>query len=49
MQLLDESWILIKYASETVVTLKRHEPNIQPAGFVLYSIWDSQVLAVYDN
>lgn len=49
MQLLDENMILIKYASEAVVTLKAHEPNSQPAFFVFYSIWDSQVLAVYDN
>lgn len=49
MQLLDENLLLIKYASETVVTLKAHEPNSQPAFFVFYSIWDSKVLAVYDN
>lgn len=49
MQLLDENLILIKYASEAVVTLKAHEPNSQPAFFVFYSIPDSEVLAVYDN
>lgn len=49
MQLLDENLILIKYASEAVVTLKAHEPNSQPAFFVFYSIWDCQILAVYDN
>lgn len=49
MQLLDENLILIKYASEAVVTLKAMEPNSQPAFFVIYSIWDSEVLAVYDN
>lgn len=49
MQLLDENLLLIKYASEAVVTLKTQEPNSQPAYFVIYSIWDSTVLAVYDN
>lgn len=49
MQLLDENLLLIKYASEAVVTLKTHEPNSQPAFFVFYSIRDSEVLAVYDN
>lgn len=49
MQLLDENLLLIKYASESVVTLKAQEPNSQPAYFVIYSIWDSTVLAVYDN
>lgn len=49
MQLLDENLLLIKYASEAVVTLKAQEPNSQPAYFVIYSIWDSTVLAVYDN
>lgn len=49
MQLLDENLLLIKYASEAVVTLKAPEPNSQPAFFAIYSIWDSEVLAVYDN
>lgn len=49
MQLLDENILLIKYASESVVTLKAVEPNSQPAFFVIYSIWDSKVLAVYEN
>lgn len=49
MQLLDENLLLIKYAHESVVTLKAQEPNCHPAFFVIYSIWDSQVLAVYDN
>lgn len=49
IQLLDENLLLIKYASEAVVTLKAPEPNSQPSFFVIYSIWDSKVLAVYDN
>lgn len=49
MQLLDGNLLLIKYASEAVVTQKTVEPNSQPAYFVIYSIWDSTVLAVYDN
>lgn len=49
MQLLDENLILIKYASEAVVTLKATEPNSQPSFFVIYSIKDTKVMAVYDN
>lgn len=49
MQLLDENLMLIKYASEAVVTLKANEPNSQPSFYVIYSIWDSKVLAVYEN
>lgn len=49
MQLLDDNHLLIKYANEEVVMLKAAEPNSQPSFFVIYSIWDSQVLAVYDN
>lgn len=49
MQLLDENLILIKYSSEAVVTQKAPEPNSQPAFFVFYSIWDSKVVAVFDN
>lgn len=49
MQLLDENLLLIKYASESVVTLKAQEPNSLPSFFVVYSIWDSKVLAVYEN
>lgn len=49
MQLCDENILLVKYASESVVTLKAHEPNSHPAIFMFYSLWDSRVLAVYDN
>lgn len=49
IQLLDENMLLIKYASESVVTLKAQEPNSHPAFFVIYNIWESKVLAVYEN
>lgn len=49
MQLCDENILLIKYASEAVVTLKAHEPNSQPAFFMFYHLWESRVLAIYDN
>ncbi|KAJ6626133.1 DET1 like [Pseudolycoriella hygida] len=49
MQLLDDNHLLIKYAFEEVVMLKTNEPNSQLAYFVIYSIWDSKILAVYDN
>nr|CAD7399523.1 unnamed protein product [Timema poppensis] len=49
MQLLDESHLLIKYASEDVVTLKASEPNSLPAFFVMYNIFTTEVLEVYEN
>lgn len=49
MQLLDDNHLLIKYANEEVVMLKSAEPNCQRSFFVIYSIWESKILAVYDN
>jgi len=49
MQLLDTSHLLIKYASEEVVTLRSSEPNSQPSYFVVYNIESTEVLAVYEN
>lgn len=43
MQLLDESHLLLKYASEDVVTLRAPEPNTQPAFFVVYNTENAQV------
>lgn len=49
MQLLDDTTILIKYASEDVVTLRVADPNSQPSFFVLYNMETTQVLAVFEN
>lgn len=49
MQLLDEFHLLIKYASEEVVTFKASEPNSQPSFFVFYNMITTQVLAVFEN
>lgn len=50
MQLLDENHLLIKYASEEVVTLKQTDGNSsEPQFFVVYNIIDSRVIAVYEN
>ncbi|GLH03507.1 hypothetical protein R5R35_014388 [Gryllus longicercus] len=49
MQLLDENHLLIKYASDDVVTLRATEPNSQPSFFVVYNIFSAKVLAVYEN
>ena len=49
MQLLDEDHILIKYASEEVVTLRSPEPNSQPSFFVVYNMISTNVIAIYDN
>nr|CAG4651641.1 EOG090X028J [Triops cancriformis] len=49
MQLLDEVHLLIKYASEDVVTLRSQEPNTQPSFFVVYNMESTEVLNVYEN
>ena len=49
MQLLDESHLLIKYASEEVVTLRVPDPNSPPSFFVLYNLQTTELLAVYEN
>lgn len=49
MQLLDDVHLLIKYASEEVVTLRAAEPNGQPSFFVVYNMNTTEVLAIYSN
>lgn len=49
MQLLDETHLLIKYASEEVVTLKIHDPNSQPSFFVVYNMVTTEVVTVFEN
>lgn len=49
MQLLDEDHLLIKYATEEVVTLRVSEPNSQSSFFVIYQISESKILEVYEN
>jgi len=49
MQLLDEDHLLIKYASEDVVTLRSYEPNSQQSFFVVYNMKKTEVLAIYEN
>ncbi len=49
MQLLDETHLMIKYASEEVVTLRSSEPNSQPSFFVIYNFKETKVVSVYDN
>lgn len=49
MQLLDSCHLLIKYASEEVVTGRISEPNSQPSYFVVYNIESTDVIAVYEN
>ncbi|GJQ70421.1 putative De-etiolated protein 1 Det1 [Trypoxylus dichotomus] len=48
-KLLDENHILIKYASEEVVTLKSPDANSQPSFFVVYNMSESKILAIYEN
>jgi de-etiolated-1 len=49
MQLLDENHLLVKYSGEDVVTLQASEPNSQSSFFVVYNIFNAEVLAVYEN
>ena len=49
MQLLDETHLLIKYASEEVVTLRSSEPNSQVSFFVVYNFKSTEVVSVYEN
>ena len=49
MQLLDEEHVLIKYSSEEVVTLRSGEPNSQPAFFVVYNIYTTEVISMHQN
>ncbi|CAH1961527.1 unnamed protein product [Acanthoscelides obtectus] len=49
MQLLDENHLLIKYASEDVVTMKSTDINSQPQFFVVYNMKTTNILAVYEN
>lgn len=56
MQLLDENHLLIKYASEEVVSMRRAESTslggpaaAQPAFLVIYEMAEARVLGVYEN
>ena len=44
MQLIDEEHLLIKFASEEVVTLLAAEPNSMPAFFVIYNLKTTEVI-----
>ncbi|XP_014253639.1 DET1 homolog [Cimex lectularius] len=48
MQLLDEDHLLVKYASEEVVTLKVSEPNSHASFFIIYNIRSTKILRFYD-
>lgn len=49
MQILDENHLLLKYASEDVVTLKCPDANTQPSFFIVYNMKESKILAIYEN
>lgn len=49
MQLLDENHILIKYASEEVVTQRLQDGNSQISIFVVFNMETTEVLSVYEN
>jgi de-etiolated-1 len=49
MQLLDENHLLLKYASEEVITLRLSDLNSPPSVFVVYNMITSQVISVFEN
>ncbi|XP_054160783.1 DET1 homolog [Oppia nitens] len=49
MQLLDENHLLLKYASEEVITLRLSDLNSPPSLFVVYNINTSCVISVFEN
>ncbi len=49
LQLLDEEHLLIKYASEEVVTYRNGDPTNMPSLFVVYNMTTTQILAVYEH
>ena len=49
MQLIDQHTLLLKYATEDIVTLRIMDPISQPAFFAFYDINSTCMLAVYEN
>lgn len=49
IQLLDENHLLLKYASEDVVTMRQNDPISQPAFFAVYDIQSTEILATFEN
>ena len=49
MQLLDEGHLLLKYASEDVVTMRQSDPTSQPALFGIYDVATTEFVHIYDN
>ena len=49
MKLIYQDHLLIKLASEDVVTLRSSEPNSQQSFFIVYNMLTTRVLAVFEN
>eukprot|EP00731_Ephydatia_muelleri_P015761 Em0009g185a len=49
MQLLDEGHLLLKFATEDVVTMRQSDPTSQPALFGVYDVVTTEFLHIYDN
>jgi de-etiolated-1 len=49
MQLLDEDTLLLKFASEDVVTKRIEKPDSEHSLFVTYHIVTTEILAVFEN
>ena len=49
MQLLGDHHLLLKFATEDIVTLKQSDPTSQPAFFAIYDIESTEILAIYEN
>ena len=49
MQLLNSDTLLLKFASEDVVTMKTQDMLSSPALFVIYSLTESKILQTFEN
>ena len=49
MQLLDEFHLLLRYATEDVVTLKPSDPNSLNSFYAIYNMVTTEVIAVFEN
>lgn len=49
MQLMDQQTLLLKYATEDIVTLRVMDPISHPAFFAFYDITTTRMFAIYEN
>ena len=49
MQLLDAQHLLIRYATEDMITMKTQDPNSLNSFFAIYNMVSTEVIAVFEN